>query len=103
MSLNISKNKLARGALKKYPGYRAAGDRNEHKWGSLDSDYEINSNAGVIALADGIKNNRALETITFGDEQAITMKADMTKGKFRGKRLGASGAMIVAAFLPKCQ
>ena len=45
----------------------------------------------------------ALETITFGDEQAATMKADMTKADLSGKKLGVSGAIIVAAFLPKCQ
>ena len=46
---------------------------------------------------------RALETITFGDEQAVTMKVDMTEADLSGKELGASGAIIVAAFLPKCQ
>ena len=58
---------------------------------------------GIIALADSVKNNGALETITFGDKQAVTMKADMTKANLSGKKLGVSGAIIVAAFLPKCQ
>ena len=49
------------------------------------------------------KDNGALETITFGDEQAVTMKTDMAEADFSGKQLGASGAIIVAAFLPKCQ
>ena len=46
---------------------------------------------------------RALETITFGDKQAATMKTDMTETDLSGKELGASGAIIVAAFLPKCR
>ncbi len=54
-------------------------------------------------LAVGLRANGALETITFGDEQAATMKSDMTEADLSGKELGASGATIVAAFLPKCQ
>ena len=54
-------------------------------------------------IADGIKNNGALEIIIFGDTQAVTMKSIMTEADFSGKQLGASGAIIVAAFLPKCQ
>ena len=42
-------------------------------------------------------------TIAFGDQQAVTMKADMTEADLSGKELGASGAVIAAAFLPKCQ
>ena len=59
--------------------------------------------SGVIALANTIPTMGALETITFGDKQAVTMKTDMTEADFSSKQLGASGAIIVAAFLPKCQ
>ena len=45
----------------------------------------------------------ALETITFGDEQAVTMKTDMVEADFSGKQLGASGAIIAAAFISKCR
>ena len=51
----------------------------------------------------GVKNMGALATITFGDKQAATMKADMTEADLSGKELGASGAIIVGAFLPKCK
>ena len=54
-------------------------------------------------LAIGLSANGALETITFGDVHTATMKTDMTKADISGKQLGASGAIIVAAFLPKCQ
>ena len=53
--------------------------------------------------ADGVPTIRALETITFGDKKAVTMKTSMTEADFSGKELGASGAIIVAAFLLKCQ
>ena len=46
---------------------------------------------------------RALETITFGDKQAVTMKTNMTEADFSDKGLGVSGAIMLAAFLPKCR
>ena len=58
---------------------------------------------GAIAIAHAISANGALETITFGDNQAVTMNTSMTEADFSGKYLAASGAIIVAAFLPKCQ
>ena len=57
---------------------------------------------GTIMLASEIVANGVLETITFG-EQAVTMKTDMTEADFSDKKLGNSGAVIGAAFLPKCQ
>ena len=59
--------------------------------------------SGVGAISDAIPTMGALETITFGDKQAVTMKANMIKADLSGKELGASGATIVGAFLPKCQ
>ena len=54
-------------------------------------------------LAVGLGANGALETITFGDEKAVTMKTDMTEADFSGKELGPSGAIVAAAFLPRCK
>ena len=45
----------------------------------------------------------AMTTITFGDKQAVTMKTNMAEVDLSRKQLGASGAIIVAAFLPKCR
>ena len=59
--------------------------------------------SGVFAISNAIPTMGALETITFGDKQAATMKADMTKANLSGKQLDAAGAIIVGAFLPKCQ
>eukprot|EP00935_MAST-01C_sp_MAST-1C-sp1_P000282 g282.t1 len=57
---------------------------------------------GAKHIAGAISECKALETITFGDEHAVTMKADMTEADFSGNALGASGAIILATFLPKC-
>ena len=54
-------------------------------------------------FAVGLGANGALEAITFGDKQAVTLKTIMTEVDFSGKELGVSGAIIVAAFLVKCQ
>ena len=64
---------------------------------------------GAIALADAIKNNGAMAKFTFSgqvdDEQGppITMETSMLEADFGDKKLGISGAMMLAAFLPKCQ
>ena len=57
----------------------------------------------AAVLADELPAKGALETITFGDYQAVTMNTSMTEADFSGKELYTSGAVIVAAFLPKCQ
>ena len=69
----------------------------------LDMSGKMMGVEGAIMLAPEIVANGALETITFGDKQAATMKADMTEADLSGKDLGVSGAIIVAVFLPKCQ
>ena len=73
---------------------------------SSNYDYSAGSTDGAgfaSGIADGVSTNGALTTIIFGDKQAVTMKADMTEADLSGKQLGASGAIIAAAFLPKCQ
>ena len=56
--------------------------------------------------------HRALSKLTFGlqadvdesDEmQAVTMESSMTVIDFSQKDIGAADAMLIAAFLPKCQ
>ena len=75
--------------------------------------------ANVEALAAGIRESSRLSELKFSipaktDEEGISstadardtvieMKADMTEADFSSKDLGSTGAMIVAAFLPKCQ
>jgi hypothetical protein len=56
-------------------------------------------------LALGIKDNGAISQFTFsGDGQGnmpVTMEISMTEADFSAKGLGKSGAIMVAAFLPK--
>ena len=107
MKFDISKNRLfaaggkaLAGALK---GNNVMQELNiSSNYLGCDSNYDIDM-SGVGAISDAIPTMGALESITFGDEQAVTMKTIMTEADFGGKQLGASGAIIVAAFLPKCQ
>ena len=58
-------------------------------------------------LAIGVGANGALNKLTIsGDSrrsEAVTIETSMTKADFSGKVLEASGAIMLAAFLPKCQ
>ena len=58
-------------------------------------------------FADIASAIRALAKFTFsGDHQyskPVTLETTMTKANFSGKFLQASGAIMLAAFLPKCQ
>ena len=42
-------------------------------------------------------------TYSVKDFPPVTIEASMTEADFSGKYLGASGAILIAAFLPKCQ
>jgi hypothetical protein len=57
-------------------------------------------------LAVGIRDNGAIVQFTFSgdsdDSTPITMETSMVEANFGGKGLGISGAIMVAAFLPKC-
>ena len=50
---------------------------------------------------------RALAKFTFDgsgyQSQPVTMESSMTEADFSGKNLYAAGAIMLAAFLPKCQ
>jgi hypothetical protein len=66
----------------------------------------LNQNGGIDAVISML-DKRALSTFTFSGDysssQPVTMETTMTEADFSGKALGASGGMMVAAFLPKCQ
>jgi hypothetical protein len=60
----------------------------------------------IAAWLSSGKDKGALLTFTFSGDyssEPVTMETTMTEADFSGKRLGASGGMMVAAFLPKCQ
>jgi hypothetical protein len=60
---------------------------------------------GIIALADGIKNNGLTKIVFSGDDnrKSVTMDITMTAADFSEKGLGLSGAIMLSAFLPKCR
>jgi hypothetical protein len=61
---------------------------------------------GFTALANAIPDMGAISTFTFSgdsnDSKPVTMETSMVEADFGGKYLGASGAIMAAAFLPKC-
>ena len=62
--------------------------------------------SGITALANAIPDMRAISQFTCSgdsdDSTPVTMETSMVEADFGGKRLGLSGAIMVAAFLPKC-
>jgi hypothetical protein len=53
-----------------------------------------------------LSGNRAISQFTFSgdddDSTPVTMKTSMVEADLGGKGLGTSGAIMAAAFLPKC-
>ena len=62
---------------------------------------------GAKRMATFIKNNGALGKVTISgdisDSKPVTIETSLTEASFSGKNLGASGAIMLAAFLPKCE
>ena len=71
---------------------------------SFDSDM-----SGVIAVSDAIPTMGALAKFTFSGQvgrdegSPVTIETSMVEADFSGKKLGVSGATMLATFLPKCQ
>ncbi len=109
VTVNVIGNNIGKGQLSKLQELMQAHPTLVSLCGIANEATEANlSGLGMDAddaaiLADELPAKGALETITFGDEQAVTMKTDMAEANLGGKKLGASGAIVVAAFLPKCQ
>ena len=64
--------------------------------------------SGVIAISDAIPTMGALAKFTIsGDDkfnsEPVTIESSTTEADFSGKVLQASGAIMLAAFLPKCR
>jgi hypothetical protein len=61
---------------------------------------------GALVITEYLDGNRAISTFTFsGDDEEsepVTMEISMVEADFSWKGLGLSGAIMVAAFLPKC-
>jgi hypothetical protein len=62
---------------------------------------------GAIMLAPEIADNGAISQFTFSVDgrgnTPVTMEISKTEADFSAKGLGQSGAIMVAAFLPKCK
>ena len=60
-----------------------------------------------MLVANEAKNNGALAKFTFdggrSDSKAVTIESSMTEADFSGRNLYAAGAIMLAAFLPKCR
>jgi hypothetical protein len=77
----------------------------------LDRDYRKRYDiSGVIAITDAIPTMGAMETFTFsgyasgyGEGPPVTIETSVTEADFSYRKLGHSGAIQLAAFLPKCQ
>ena len=68
----------------------------------------VNDMSGVIAICDAIPTMGALTSLTIsGDHSSqskpVTIETTMTEADFTGKTLQASGAIMLAAFIPKCR
>ena len=63
------------------------------------SEKQLDAGDGVL-IGNVVKRNRALSSLKL--KPGLAMTADMTTADLRDKRLGASDATVVAAFLPKC-
>jgi hypothetical protein len=73
---------------------------------ALDMSGKMTGAADAIMLVAEIIDNGAISQFTFsGDGRgntSVTMEISMTEADFSAKGLGKSGAIMVAAFLPKC-
>ena len=58
-------------------------------------------------LAIGVSANRAMKKLTISGDKSwskpVTIETSMTEADFSDKVLGVSGAIMLAAFLPKCR
>jgi hypothetical protein len=67
------------------------------------SDQNLGAGDAVL-IANDISDMEVISQFTFsGDSNnPVTMEISMTEADFSAKGLGKSGAIMVAAFLPKC-
>jgi hypothetical protein len=60
----------------------------------------------AVLIANDISDMGAISQFTFSgdddDSTPVTMETSMVEADFSGKGLGKTGAILVAAFLPKC-
>ena len=114
-SLDISNNKLVHASDwidQDDHGFKV-GDMIEHEGvqcpvsQAISSSYKVMMMHGIVALAKAIPTMGAMNKLTISGDaswsEAATIETSMTEADFIGKALGASGAIMLATFLPKCQ
>ena len=73
----------------------------------LDLAGKSSGGEGAVVLSMSLVHNTSLKQLKFGGDhqvsEPVTMETCMTEADFSNKDLLASGATIIAAFLPKCQ
>ena len=69
----------------------------------LDVSGQRLSAEGALVVARYLEWNRTVETLTFGDYNAVTITTRMTEADFRARSFVVAEPIILAAFLPKCQ
>jgi hypothetical protein len=109
LSVNLLNNKIGvdqakalASILKEHPTLKSlCGNSGEET--ELDMSGKGMDAGAAIMLVPEIVDNRAILKFTFsGDSKPVTMETSMVEADFGGKGLVVSGAIMVAAFLPKC-
>ena len=105
--LNLASNNLGENVLA--AGWRSKDYDDMAPWvgpEGQEQDKKPGKPEGIIAIANAIPDMGAISQFTFSgdrsDSEPVTMEISMTEAYFRAKGLGVSGAIMVAAFLPKC-
>jgi hypothetical protein len=111
LSVNLLKNNIGVdqaeslvSMLKEHPTLKSlCGNKGNET--ELDMIGKIGGADDIIMLVAEIVGNGAISKFVFsGDDNSIpvTMETCMAEAEFGGKGLGASGAIMLSAFLPKC-
>ena len=116
VSVNILNNNINKeqalnlvAVLKEHPTLKSlCGNKGDET--NLDMSGKNMGTEDAIMLVPEIVANRAMTKFTFsgetyevGEGPPVTMETSMIEADFSNKVLGISGAIMLAAFLPKCQ
>jgi hypothetical protein len=104
--ISVDKAKDLASILKEHPILKSlCGNKGNET--ELNMSGKMQGAGDAIMLAPEIIDNGAISTFMFSgdddeDSKPVTMETSMVEVGFGGKGLGVSGAIMVAAFLPKC-
>ena len=79
----------------------------EHTDGTRQDEPPGGKPEGAIAIANAISTMGAMKKLTISGNESwskpVTIETSMTEADFSNKAVGVSGAIMLAAFLPKCR